>query len=91
MNWDETYIKFEDVEPEQLRRVKKSIFDYGSGEFQEKIFCSVLLSHHSKTIEWLTKNYGASSYQRGLWWTTWDRLVMEESIYIFYLLSKSND
>lgn len=91
MNSDQILIDIQDYQPDALRRVKKSIFDNDSNQFIERTYCSVLTSHHHTAIAWLTERYGRSSYNQGVWWSTWDRVVMREDIYIFYLLSKNND
>lgn len=88
---DESFIEILPYEVPGLIRIRKKIFNYETNVFEDRLFCSLLEENHRSAKKWLEKKYGPSSYNRGVWWTTWDRIVMEEGVYIFYMLSKSND
>ena len=74
--------------PPDITKVNKKFWNPTTNEFEDRVFCSARLSKFKDAQAWLLKNYGPSSYDKGIWWLTHDRILVEEKIFTWYLLKR---
>lgn len=77
-----TYEEIIDVEPDNFRKLKKTV--PFNGGWEERVFYEIRPASIS-TLDWLHTNYGGYSYQN-TWWSTHSSIVMRDNIYTHWKL-----
>lgn len=78
-------IVYEDIEPINFRKFKKTIpLD---GKWEDRVFYEIKTNNKEwhNAIKWCNKHYGGQSYT-DTWWSTNNAVIMNEKIYIHYKL-----
>jgi hypothetical protein len=82
------FIDYDYVIPNDVFRTHKKIFNPEKQAFEDHTFCGVKKRNHTNAVKWLSKTYGVSTYGSGVWWETMEFVVMQERVYLHYLLAR---
>ena len=84
----DNFIDVIDFVPDNVFKTHKKIFNHETQEFESHTYYGARRKSYPDAVKWLKENYAVSRSPISLWWETMDFVVMDEKIFMFYLLSR---
>jgi hypothetical protein len=87
MNHNHHTIDIIDYKPDMMSRTSKKVYNCVTDSFEERVYYTILKQEFPLAVNWLETNYGRPDYPFSLWWTVFDKIVVEEKLFTFLLLA----